>query len=92
MFSNSGSTSMFFYDSLDGAWSEAAVVARGIDRIEVMGIIKKEGRKRVVAGGKVFSNSVGGGFRDQNRAIFLAFSADDKFATVEVDIISIKID
>lgn len=35
-------------------------------------------------------DTFGGGFGDEDRAVFLAFAADDEFATFEIDAVAVK--
>ena len=89
VFSDSRSAGVFFYDALDRARSESAVVSGVVDGVEISGIVEKEGRKRIFANSKIFADAIGGGFGNEDWAIFLAFATHDKFAAFEVDRIAI---
>ena len=92
MFVDAGSTGVFFDNALDGAGGKTTKIARSVDGAEIFGIIKEKGRERIGANIKIILSSFGGGFRDKDRAVFLAFAADDKLATLEVDRVAIKAD
>lgn len=79
---NAGCVGVFLDDAFDRARSEAAEITRSIDGLEIFAIIKEKGDKRVGADGEVIADPVGGGFGDENRAVFAAFAADDKFAAL----------
>lgn len=85
VFSNSGSAGVFFYNALNRAGSEATVVSGSVGRREIMGVVKEEGWKGVRTSGEVFFDAVGGSLGNENWTVLLAFAADDKFATFEVD-------
>ena len=85
VFSNSGSAGVFFYNALDGAGGEAAIISGSVGRREIMRVVKEEGRKGVGTSGEIFFDAVGGGLGNEDGTVFLAFAADDKFATLEVD-------
>lgn len=53
-------------------------------------VVEKERREGIGSGIEIVANTAGGGFRDEDGAVFLAFAANDKFATVEVDGIAIE--
>lgn len=57
-----------------------------------MRVVQKKGRKRIVPNCKIVADAVCGGFRNENGAVFLAFPADDKLATVEINGVAIKSD
>lgn len=42
--------------------------------------------------GEVVLSGAGGGFADENWAVFFAFAANDEFATVKIDGVAVKID
>lgn len=92
MLGNAGKFGVFLDDAFDGTRSKAAIVARSIDRIKIAAVVKKKWGKGISTSVKVIANPVGGGFGDENRAIFAAFTANDKFATVKIDGIAIKLD
>ncbi len=90
MLSDAGETGVFFDDTLDRAGSEATEIARSIDFALATAVVKKKWGKGVFALVKVGGNPIGGSRGDKNRTIFAAFTADDKFATVEIDRIAIE--
>lgn len=92
VFGDAGGSCVVVDDALDGAGGEATEVAAGVDGVEVVRVVKKEGRKAVVADCEVVASGVGCGFADEDRAVFFAFAANDKLATVEVDGIAVEID
>ena len=92
MFSDSGGASVFFDNTLDGAGGEAAEIAGGVDSVLISGVVEEEGGEGVGSGGEIFGDAVGGSFGDENGAVFLALTTDDKFATLEVDRIAIEVD
>lgn len=77
---------------MDGAGGEAAEVAGSVDGVAVTGVVKKESGEGISSGGEIFADAVGGGFGDENRAVFLTLAPDDKFATVEIDRVAIEAD
>ena len=46
------------------------------------GVVEKEGGEGVASDGKVVAGGIGGGFADENRAVFFAFATDDELAAV----------
>lgn len=89
---NAGGASMFLNNTFDGARGEATVIARGVDSVEIARIVKKESGEGILAHVEIFADTVGSSLGDENWAVFLAFTTDDKFATVEVDGVAIEID
>ena len=53
-------------------------------------VVEEEGGERIIADGEIVASSFGGRLADENRAIFFAFTADDKFAAVEVDGVAVE--
>lgn len=87
---DAGHFGVFLDDAFDGTGGEAAIIAGGVDFIEIAAIIKKEGGEGIAAGVEIILDMLGGGGRNKNWAVFAAFAADDKFATVEVDRIAVE--
>ena len=92
VFGDAGGASVFVDNALDGTSGEAAEVAGSVDGVEVVRVVEEESREGIVAGGEVVARGVGGGDGDKNRAVFLAFAADEELTAVEVDRIAIKRD
>ena len=79
---DTGHFGVFLDDTLDGARSEAAEVAGSIGGLEIFAIIKEERVERICAGIEVVGEAFGSGDRDEDRAVFATFTADDELATV----------
>lgn len=92
MLGNAGCTSIFFDDAFNRARGETAIVAGGIDRLKMAAIVEEEGSKRIGAGVEVVLDPVGGGFGDENWAVFAAFTTDNEFAAIEIDGITVELD
>ena len=92
VFGDAGEFGVFFYEALDGAGGEAAVVAGGVGGAGVSGVVEEEGGELVGAALQIFGGTGCGCFTDKNGAVFLAFAADDEFAAVEVDAVAVKVD
>lgn len=92
VFSDAGYAGVFLDDAFDGTRGEAAVIARGIDGLEIAAVIEEERGEGIGAAVEITLNPVGGGFRDEDGTIFAAFAADDKLTTVEIDRIAIELD
>lgn len=90
VFRDASFAGVFLDDALDGARSEAAKITGGVEFALVFAVVEKEGGEGVGAGVEVILDAFGGGFGDENGAVFLAFATDDKFATFEVDTITVK--
>lgn len=90
VFSDAGGASVFFDDALDGAGGESSEISGGVDGALVFGVVEEEGGEGIVAGGEVVASGFGGGFADEDGAVFFAFAADDELATVEVDGIAVE--
>ncbi len=58
----------------------------------VFAVVEEEGGEGIGASVEVILDAFGGGFGDENGAVFLTFAADDKFATVEVDAVAVEFD
>jgi len=92
VFGDAGFFGVFFDEALDGTGGEATIVARGVGGAVVAAIAKEKRSERVGAGGEIFAKAIGGGLRDEDRAIFAAFAANHEFAAVEVDTIAVEAD
>lgn len=90
--SDAGGFGIFFDNALDRTGGQAAIVSRSIDFVEMTRIVKKESGKGIVANGKIFTDAIGGSFGDEDGAVFLTLPADKKFATVEIDGITVERD
>lgn len=88
--SDAGETGVFFDDAFDRAGSEAAEIARSADFALATAVVKKKWGKSVFSLIEVGGNPIGGSRGDKNGAVFAAFTADDKFASVEIDGIAIE--
>lgn len=58
----------------------------------VFAIVEEEGGEGIGAGVEIILDAFGGRFGDENRAVFLAFAADDKLAAVEIDTVAVEFD
>ena len=85
MLSNAGQAGIFFNYSFDAPCSHTAIIAGSIGSLKVARIIKEEGGEGIVADTEIILYPRGGGFIDENRAVFTAFTADDEFATLKID-------
>ncbi len=85
MFGNAGHASVFLNDTLNGTRSEATIITGSINGLKIFAIIEKKGNERIGASVEIIADAVGGGFGDENRAIFVTFAADDKFTAFEID-------
>ena len=92
VFGDAGCFGVVVDDALDAAGGEAAEVARGVDGVEIMRVVEKEGGQGIGTDGEIIFSSAGGGFADEDGAVFFAFATDDEFAAVEVNAVAIKID
>lgn len=81
-----GKFGVFFDDTLDGTGGEAQLIVLA----DVSALIHEEGRGIVKAHGKVERDGIGSLVTDENRTVFLAFTANDEFAFVEVDLIAVQ--
>lgn len=91
VFGDAGGFGVVINDALDGAGGEAAEISGSVDGVEIVGVVEKECGEGVASNGEVISGGAGGGFTDEDGAVFFALAADDEFATVEVDRVAIKI-
>lgn len=89
---DAGHFGVFLDDALNRASGEPAVITGGINGLEIFAVIKKKGIEGINADGKIITDAVGGGFGDEDRAVFVAFATDDKLAAFEVDGIAIELD
>ena len=92
VFGDAGGAGAVLDDALDATGREATEIARGVDGLEVAGIVEKEGRELVGAGIEIVGDAGGGGFADKDGAVFLTFATDDEFASVEVDGVAVEAD
>ncbi len=92
MLGDAGKLGISLDDALDGAGSETPIIAGGVDGLEIFTVIEEEGSEGIGAGIEVVTDAFGGGFRDEDRTIFVAFAADDELATLEIDRITIEFD
>ena len=53
VFGDAGGASIFFDDTLDGAGSDAAKIAGGVDGLLVVGVVEEEGGKGIVANAEI---------------------------------------
>lgn len=90
VFGDAGDAGIFLNDALNRTGSKAAKIARGGDGLLVAGVVEEEGGESVGASIEVIADAVGGGLIDEDGAVFAAFTADDKFATVKVDGVAIE--
>ena len=67
---NACEASVFFYNTLDAARSEAAIVAIRRGGAGVFRVIQKQGWQGIVADGEIIFDARGGGFVNKNRAVF----------------------
>lgn len=89
---DAGGAGVFLHDALDAARGEAAKIARSINGLKILAVIKKKWSERIGAGVEVVADAFGGGGGDENRTVLVALTADDKFAAVEIDRITVELD
>ncbi len=89
VFGDAGEFGIFFNHALDGTSGDAAIIARDVWGLKVAAVVKKERWQSIMASGKVIFDTVGSGFTNEHRAIFVAFTTNHKFAAFEVDRIAI---
>lgn len=89
MFSDAGKASVFLDDALDATGSHAAVIAGSVNGLGVAAIVQKESREGIGAGIEIILHTFGGGFTDENRAVFTTFTSDHKFTALEIDGIAV---
>ena len=58
----------------------------------VFAVVEEEGGEGIGASVEVILDAFGGGFGNENGAVFLAFAADDKLAAFEVDTVAVEFD
>lgn len=87
---DAGLAGVFLDDALDGARSEAAEITGGVELALVFAVVEEEGGEGIGAGVEIILDAFGGGLGDKDGAVFLAFAADDEFATFEIDTITVK--
>lgn len=92
VFGDASEFGVFLDDALDGTGGEAAVVAASVDFLEVAAVVEEKRGEGIGAGVEVIADMLGGGGGDENGAVFLALTADDEFAAVEVDGIAVELD
>lgn len=68
--SDAGEFGPFFDDAFDAAGREAAVIAVCARCAGVAGVVEEKGGEAVVAGGEIIAYPIGGGFVDEDGAIF----------------------
>lgn len=90
VFGDAGLFGVFLDDAFDGAGGEAAVVAGGGGEAGVFAVVEEEGGEGVFADFEVLGDFEGGGFADEDGAVFFAFAADGEFAAVEIDGVAIE--
>ena len=91
MFGDAGEARVFFNDALNRAGSKATVVAGGVGNAGVAAVVEEERLEGIVADAKVVFNMFGGGFRNENWAVFAAFTTDGELATLKVDAGAVKV-
>ncbi len=91
VFGDAGHTGVFLDDALDGAGGEAAEIAGGVDSLLVLAIIEEKRVERIGAGVQIVADAVGGGFGDEDGAVFAAFATNHKLATVEIDGVAVEL-
>lgn len=84
--------SAFFDNSLNTARSESAEISRGVGGWEIARIIEEKSRELVLAAIEIVGDFFGSSFGNKNWTVFLSFTSDNKFATVEIYRIAIEID
>ena len=78
-------------DALDGAGGESSKITRSVNFVEMTRVVEEEGGEGIVTDGEIVLGGVGGGFADENWAVFFTLTADDELATVEIDGIAIEV-
>ena len=79
-------------DALDAARGEAAKIAGGTDGREVAGVVEEKGGELILPSVEIIRNASGGGFTDEDGAIFLAFATNNEFATLDIDRVAVEAD
>ncbi len=92
MFGDTGEFGVSLDDALDGASGQAAKITGSVDGLEIFAIIKKKWCKGIGTRVEIFANAFGGSLGDENGTVFVAFTANDKFATFEVDGTTVEFD
>ncbi len=92
MFGDAGEFGIFLDDTFDGAGGEATKIARDVGRSLIFAVVEEEGNERIGAGGEIILDAVGGGFGDEDGAVFVAFATDHELATFKVDRITVEFD
>lgn len=92
MLGDAGKLGISLDDALDGAGSETPIIAGGVDGLEIFTVIKEEGSEGIGAGVEIVTDAFGGGFGDEDRTVLVAFATDNKFATLEINRITIELD
>ena len=91
MLGDAGEPGVFLDDAFDGTWGEAAVVAGSVNGLLVFAVVEKKGGKGILAGVEILANAVGGGFGDEDWAIFATFTTNHEFTTIEVNAVTVEI-
>lgn len=90
MLSNAGEAGIFFDDTFDGTGGEAAKVTGSVDLALAVTVIEKKWRESIFSFVEVGGNPVSGSGRDENRAIFAAFTTNDELAAIKIDGIAVQ--
>ena len=82
---DAGKAGVFFDDAFDAAGGDAAEIAGSVWVASVFRIVEKKWGEGIGASIKIIANAIGGGFADENRAIFRTFAANYELATIQID-------
>ena len=82
MLGDAGEASIFFNHTLDAARGKAAEIAVLTRGAGIFGIVEEKGGEGIMTDTEVIFDPGGGGFVDENRAVFTAFAADNELAAV----------
>ena len=80
--SNAGKASVFLNDALNAARGKTAEVTVLRNSALIFGVVDKEGRELVVTSAEIIFDSIGGGFVDEDGAVFRTLTTDDEFTAV----------
>lgn len=90
VFSDASETSVFCDHALDATRRQATIITRRVDGASVTTVADKQRRKAVSAFVEVVSNMLGSGVTDEDRSVFLAFSAHHELAPRGVDVVAVE--
>ena len=92
VFGDASHAGVFLDDALDGTGGKAAIIAGSVGGGEIFAIIEEKRGEGIGAGVEVILDALGGGFGNEDWAVFAALAADDELAAVEVDGVAVELD